>query len=249
VTIAPRQPRTPLIVPVLDVRGGHAVHALAGRRAEYLPIRSRLYPGSDPAGIARVLIETLGLPSLYLADLDAIEGARPAFALIETLAGLGARLWVDAGLRGPRQVDALLAAGAATLVAGSETLDGPERLRAVVARAGAAATVFSLDLLDGRPRLAPGADWGTAAPRAIAARALDCGVRRVLLLDLARVGTGRGVGTLELTRELAAGGAAAVAVGGGIATAADIEAAGRAGATAVLVGTALHTGAITVERA
>ena len=63
------------IIPVLDLQGGQAVHAIAGDRAHYRPIQSVLHEGPDPIGLARAYRDSLGLRDLYLADLDAIAGA------------------------------------------------------------------------------------------------------------------------------------------------------------------------------
>ena len=65
-------------------------------------------------------------------------------------------------------------------------------------RAGRDRVIFSLDLDDGRPRVAPGAAWPSVEPLEIASQAVELGVRRLILLDLAQVGTGRGIGTEDL---------------------------------------------------
>ncbi len=88
-------------------------------------------------------------------------------------------------------------------------------------------------------------DWRTEDPRAIAEAALALGVRRLVLLDLSRVGTGRGTGTLPLLSALAADYPdMEIAVGGGVAGWGDIAALAAAGASCVLVGSALHDGRI-----
>lgn len=233
------------IIPVMDVRSGRAVHARAGERPHYQPIRSRLHPDSDPIGLARAYRDRLGLGELYLADLDALGGHAPDLGLYRAVGVLGVRAWVDAGLRGAEGVAALLESGVATVVAGSETLGGPGALRGVVEVAGADRVVFSLDLRRGRVVRPAGADWPEASPRGLAESALRLGVRRLLLLDLSRVGTGAGVGTVPLLRSIrAAWPGAEVAVGGGVAGPGDLGRLRAAGAAAVLVGSALHDGRI-----
>jgi phosphoribosylformimino-5-aminoimidazole carboxamide ribotide isomerase len=82
-------------------------------------------------------------------------------------------------------------------------------------------------------------------PRALAEFTLVLGVRRLLLLDLARVGTDRGDGTLSLLACFhEAHPEVEIAVGGGIARPEDLPPLARAGASAVLVGSALHDGRI-----
>jgi phosphoribosylformimino-5-aminoimidazole carboxamide ribotide isomerase len=239
----------PRIIPVLDVLRGRAVHARGGRRSDYRPVRSALRRGSDPLALATAFRETLGLHELYLADLDAILGASPAIELYRDLAGLGLAAWVDAGLRDESAVSAILAAGAARAIAGLETLAGRLALRSIIDAAGPDRAVLSLDLRDGRPVVAPGADWGTDDPRRLVEMAVAEGISSVILLDLARVGSGRGVGTLGLLEGIARDfpGVAWV-VGGGVAGRDEIEALGRAGASAVLVGSAIHDGRIAPGR-
>jgi phosphoribosylformimino-5-aminoimidazole carboxamide ribotide isomerase len=87
------------IIPVLDVRRGRAVHAVAGHRAHYRPLESILHAEPDPLELARAMQDRLGAPEVYLADLDAIEGGPRAEGLYRAISGLGLRLWVDPGVR------------------------------------------------------------------------------------------------------------------------------------------------------
>ena len=61
-----------LIVPVLDLKGGEVVHARAGERERYLPIRSRLAAGSAPAAVVDGLLSVAPFRRIYIADLDAL---------------------------------------------------------------------------------------------------------------------------------------------------------------------------------
>jgi phosphoribosylformimino-5-aminoimidazole carboxamide ribotide isomerase len=85
------------VIPVLDLMHGVVVRGVAGRRSEYRPIESRLCSSAGPVVVARAIVEKLGLSEFYIADLDAIAGAEPAWGLYEQLIGLGATLIVDAG--------------------------------------------------------------------------------------------------------------------------------------------------------
>jgi phosphoribosylformimino-5-aminoimidazole carboxamide ribotide isomerase len=235
------------IVPVLDLKAGQAVRAVAGDRAHYPPLRSLLHEGTDPIGLARVLRQRFGFQELYLADLDAICGSPPALGVYRELALLGLDLWVDAGLRDVRLAETLSASGVSTLVAGLETLEGPDVLGALVRQLGPGRIVFSLDLRGGRPLLnSNAASWRVDNTLELAQMAFDQGIRRLLLLDLARVGTGTGTGTIELVRALRhrAPLDTELAVGGGVSGAADLPALRNSGASVVLVGSALHQGTI-----
>ncbi len=233
------------IVPVLDVRQGQAVTGQGGMRAHYRPVASRLQPGtSDPRRLAAVYRDRLGLDQLYVADLDALAGHPPDLALHRDLAGGGVDLWVDAGLVDAGGAEALIGAGVTRLVAGLETLSGPQALAGLVDRIGPDRLVFSLDLRGGQPLHPATGPWPEAA-RDVADLAIAVGVRRILLLDLARVGTGAGVGTDDLlARGRAAHPSVAWSVGGGVAGLADLIRLERLGASAVLVASALHDGRI-----
>src|SRR4051812_45061293 len=164
---------------------GIVVRGVGGLRSEYQPLVSRLTSATDPREVARVLVETYRPAELYLADLDAIAGAPPAVATYRAIRELGVRLWVDAGVR-DGDAAARVAAAGCDVIAGLETVPGPTALRGIVTAVGTDRVVFSLDLRDGVPLCG----WPNPAPTAIA-----CGITRILVLDLARVGGGTGTGT------------------------------------------------------
>ena len=223
------------LIPVLDVLHGVVVRGVGGRRGEYRPIVSRLTASTDPVEVARSLVAAFHPAELYLADLDGIAGAPPAVGVYRAIRELGVRLWVDAGVRDGAGARAIAAAGC-DVVAGLETVPGPEALREIVAAVRADRVVFSLDLRDGVPLR----DWPNPAPTAIAS-----GITRLIVLDLARVGGGSGTGTDELCRQLASNDPhVEVIAGGGVAGPADVDRLAAYGVRGVLVASALHDGRI-----
>jgi phosphoribosylformimino-5-aminoimidazole carboxamide ribotide isomerase len=233
------------ILPVLDLLSGQVVRGIGGRRDEYRPIVSGLTPSSVPLDVAQALREHFGFEELYLADLDAIMGARPALAHYQTLQVDGFRLWVDAGIREARDADFLDGDDVETIVAGLETLAGLQVLAALIEKYGSERIVFSLDLKAGKA-LGSREAWGTSDPEMIAREAYQVGIRRLLVLDLANVGGGKGPGTLELCRKLAATFPdLRLAAGGGIAGMADVLTLASSGVDTVLIASALHDGRIT----
>jgi phosphoribosylformimino-5-aminoimidazole carboxamide ribotide isomerase len=226
------------ILGVLDLQGSVVVRGVAGRRAEYRPIVSRLTASTAPREVAGALRRRYGLEDLYLADLDAIAGGDPALAVYQALRTDGFRLWVDPGIRTAPQ--ALRLAEAVTgVVVGLETLAGSAALAEIVAGLGQQ-VVFSLDLSDGLPRtVAP--EWQGLSAAAIASQALDLGVRRLLVLDLARVGVAGGPGTETLCSRLAAANPdRQIWAGGGVRDLADLRRLAACGVQAVLLASALH---------
>jgi phosphoribosylformimino-5-aminoimidazole carboxamide ribotide isomerase len=233
------------ILPVLDLLKGQVVRGIGGRRDEYRPIVSRLTSSSDPLDVAQALRSYFGFTELYLADLDAILGQPPACAIYEALPQAGFHLWVDAGIRQASDAETLDKAKVKTIVAGLETLAGPEVLADLLAKYGSERIVFSLDLKAGCVLGVQDA-WISANPEEIAAQAYALGVRRLLVLDLANVGGGKGTGTLALCRKLSKTyPQMRLTAGGGIAGMEDVRELAACGVETVLVASALHDGRIT----
>jgi len=235
------------VIPVLDLKDGKAVHAIAGRRAYYQPIHSILHASSEPIALARAIRDTLGLHTLYLADLDAIGGGPPNVRIHHQLIALNLNLWLDIGVRDVLSVAPLLelGGGGCTIVVGLETVRGPSELAGILDLASAERVIFSLDLFDGRPLTAAPRAWATEDPWELVQIAIEHGVRHVLVLDLSRVGTGRGLGTEGLLARIRdAHPGISFSVGGGISTIEEVIDLRTAGAHGVLVGSALHDGRI-----
>jgi HisA/HisF family protein len=231
--------RTMRVVPVIDLKGGVVVHARRGRRAEYAPLRSPLVEGCEPVTVARAMCSVCRTTSLYVADLDALAGEPVNESTLAALASV-TEPWVDAGAITPAAANALARAGVARNVIGTESLEpgtdiGPRT----------PPVVMSVDLRDGRlisrdPELA-GRDPAVAAPLAH-----KLGVRELVVIDLARVGSGFGPplqAVAELARALPG---VAIYAGGGVRDDADLRALESAGAAGALVATALHEGRLTL---
>lgn len=232
------------ILPVIDLLGGQVVRGVGGRRSEYKPIVSQLTKSTAPVDVALAFREHFGFDSLYLADLDAIAGKAAALPLYAILTGHGFRLWVDAGLRRADDATALLEHGVDTVIAGLETIAGPSALAGLVEHITPARVVFSLDLKNGRP-LVNWSAWGTPLPFEIAQKAIALGVSRILVLDLAQVGVGAGVGTEALCRRLRSFVTIELAAGGGVRGKEDVASMRATGVDWLLVASALHDGRLT----
>jgi phosphoribosylformimino-5-aminoimidazole carboxamide ribotide isomerase len=232
------------LLPVIDVMQGQVVRGVAGQRDQYRPIVSRLTRSTAPRDVGAAFREHFGFDMLYLADLDAIAGGPPALRLYQELRDDGFRLWVDAGLRDAAGAAPLVAGGVDSIIAGLETLAGPEELTALVERCGAERIVLSVDLKAGVP-LGHVAAWGTSNPLGIAEQAVKSGVARLLVLDLACVGVGQGVGTEALCREIRdRWPGLEISTGGGIRGSEDLNRLDTAGVNYVLTASALHDGAL-----
>jgi phosphoribosylformimino-5-aminoimidazole carboxamide ribotide isomerase len=233
------------VIGVIDVLNGRAVHARGGRRESYGLVRevagSRIEPG-DALALARTYVERFDLSELYVADLDAIAGGAPGATLIAAMAAPGATVWLDAGITTVDRARRVLALGAARVVVGLETLSSWEALEQIASAVGDSAVAFSLDLRNGAPVGAPGDAAPSAAAHEIAARAADAGVGSVLVLDLVRVGTGRGLDIPLIARVREAVPGLLLLAGGGVRGSEDLRRLADAGCDGALVATALHDG-------
>jgi phosphoribosylformimino-5-aminoimidazole carboxamide ribotide isomerase len=242
------------IIPVLDLAGGVAVHAQAGERTRYAPLKSGLVPErvGDAVALLRAFHAMLDVHECYVADLDAIQGGAIQRSLIRELAdfhtGFSGALMVDAGTSLPDGALEVLSCGASQVVVGLETLHAFADLGTMVQVVGSTRIVFSLDLRLGTPVLHPAMqDARGAGPDVLnlADQAAAAGVMTMLLLDLGRIGTGCGVdlGLLETLRRRFP--RLRLLAGGGILTRLDLERMRDTGCDGALIASAIHTGRVT----
>lgn len=222
------------IIPVIDVRLGRAVAAVRGRRADYQPLVTPLAAGSDPVDIARGYAELFTFPALYVADLDGIGGTGRNEGLPAHLAAAvpGMRLWIDDGRSAREAVQRNPEAAHVTPVIGSESLRGDGDVAALRALPPDR-YVLSLDFKDDR----------FAGPAAVLDEPQHW-PHAVIVMTLARVGSGEGPDLQRVAGIVARAGARSVYAAGGVRDRADIEALHAAGAAGVLIATALHAGTI-----
>lgn len=235
------------ILPVIDLMGGVVVRGVAGQRAEYRPVQTCLADGADPVAIGRAFRERLQLSEAYVADLDAIAGAEPAWDDYRRLIACGLSLLVDAGLatiERARRLAEFRVEGQplAAIIAGLESVPGPEAIGRMLEIIGPQRFVFSLDLKAGSPLVAA-PEWQGLSAETIAQETLRMGVRRLIVLDLARVGTFQGIGVESLIRRLREfDGDVELISGGGVRSADDLRVLAVAGCDAALIASALHDG-------
>jgi HisA/HisF family protein len=219
------------IVPVLDLKGGEVVHARAGDRANYQPLRSPLAPGSEPGAILAGLLALAPFPRFYIADLDAIEGRGSHRAVVAALARAHPRIefWIDAGLTTAAAATAMAGPGIVPVL-GSETL--------------AAADELSAAALDQRSRHVLSLDFRGErflGPEAVATRP-ELWPDRVIVMTLSRVGSGTGPDLARLDEVRRRAGPRHIFAAGGVRDAGDIARLHDLGIAGALVATALHDG-------
>jgi phosphoribosylformimino-5-aminoimidazole carboxamide ribotide isomerase len=219
------------VIPVLDLMDGSVVRARMGERAHYRPIATPLSPGSDPLDVARGLLRIGAFERFYVADLDAIAGKRGHRAVLRRLRSeLDLELWVDGGIADLAAARDWLDAGLGYLVLGSETQTDPTLVRRL---SGNPRVVLSLDFR-GDDFLGPPALL--AEPDAWP----DC----VIVMTLARVGSGAGPDFSRIAAIRALAGPRKLYAAGGIRGGADLADLARAGVAGSLVASCLHDGAL-----
>jgi len=236
-------PLPPSLLPVIDLRQGYAVHAVAGNRAAYQRLRSRWCdsPG-DVMQLLEMLRKELGLDEFYIADLDAIAGIGHHQDTIRQLVEEGYRIWLDAGVRSLHDVEAMQQMGVEYVIVASETMkdDAWHRLKDHPA---CEKLVFSLDLYQDKLR-STAELLAHMEPMDVVNMVVSWGIRRIIILDIANVGTSTGCSTLPLCQQVKALHAAVELItGGGIRSLADIEHLEQSGIERVLVATWLHDSA------
>ena len=231
------------IIPVLDLLDGIAVHAMRGERNKYRPLKSVLSPSPDPLELAKAF-DSLGFDELYIADLDAILKDEENFSVFTRIVSeTELSLMVDAGISDLRRAGRVLEAGASNVIIGTETLTDLGFAGEAVRALGEDRVIVSVDLKEGE-LLSRSERIRSMKPLRLAEALESLGVARVIVLDLARVGSEQGA-NMGVVEEVLGKTSVDVITGGGLRGIEDLEGARDIGVSAALIATVLHTGKLT----
>jgi uncharacterized protein related to proFAR isomerase len=247
------------IIPVIDLMGGHVVHARRGQRDAYLPIETPLVRGSDPVDVARAVLAQCSTdadsaspspPTLYVADLDALTGQALQRSSLERLVRAlpGVTLWIDGGFDSAASArttrDSFSSTGESL-----HSATGAARVRTVLASESLRDTRGLDDWSRGDAAiLSLDSRVGTAMDPSGVGSLPECWPATVIVMTLERVGSDAGpdFDTLRRWRDRSSGAGGASSrcwVGaGGLRSMDDLAHAAQAGADAWLVASALHDG-------
>ena len=116
-----------IILPAIDLKGGMCVRLRQGRADDVT-----VY-GNDPAAQARDWAEQGGR-ELHVVDLDGAFDGEPRHAevIARIIKAFGGPVEVGGGLRTPEALRAVIEAGAARAIIGSDALEDPEFLLSAV---------------------------------------------------------------------------------------------------------------------
>ncbi len=216
------------VIPVIDLMHGEVVHARKGDRASYRPLELPLSPSSDAVDVVRGLLAVYPFPTLYVADLDAIQGdgdnVRTLRRIRDEFPAL--QLWVDNGATTSAAIEALIDADLGAPIIGSES----QRDSALVAgHRDLQRVVLSLDFRG---------DAFQGPPEILGEPALW--PSRVIVMTLAQVGSAAGPDLARFAAIRSIAGGRALYAAGGVRDARDLSALKAAGASGALIATALH---------
>jgi len=234
------------VIPVLDILGGEVVHAVAGERHLYKPIKSVLVDSSNPLSVARAYREKLARNSLYVADLDAIMGSGDNSRVLEQIKQtFNFTMIVDVGAATLDDAMRLINRGFDYVVLGTETLRSLDALKDIMKTPIGERVIASLDVKFQRA-LSKCIELSGLEPVEAAKLLYEYGVRRLIFLELDRVGTLKGP-NFKLLENLCRMPFDEVFVGGGVRDKDDLWALKKLNVSGVLVASALHTGRLTLK--
>ncbi len=233
------------IIPVIDILGGVAVHAIRGMRDTYQPLKSVLCASADPVDVAASL-KAFEFSELYVADLDAIRGEPVNSSLLKSIVNeTKLKLMVDAGISNLERGREVLDCGASKVIIGTETLQNISFVTEAIEDLGCERIIISLDLMDAK--VLSGFHLGKIAEPLTFLHELETlGVSQIIVLDLSKVGSREGANLAFLQKVLRFI-KIDLLVGGGVRDITDLIELKNLGVSAVLVATALHSGKISHE--
>lgn len=186
------------VIPVMDLRGGLAVHAIAGERDRYAPLRHDDVVEGDPRSLI-AFYAARNPPAIYVADLDAISGNEPQLDLWTQIALLAkCPLWIDCGIRDHHSCGPFLELQRRTkadnaLILPTESLRSVSEVRQIADYINALQLILSLDRKDGKS-LSSTAEVNEFR---LLREGHSVGINKAIALDLASVGMGSAAKRLE----------------------------------------------------
>ena len=236
--------RASRIIPVLDIIDGVVVHAVAGQRERYKPITSKIVDGSDPVKVADAFRSQFETSEIYIADLDAIREIGTNLDVVnDIIDSTGLNVILDYGVKSQDDAKKLIEYGIGSVVVSTESMQSLDVIESALNLSNS--IVGSLDLSESRV-LAENPQIRKSAPLDLAIQFMQMGLKRLIVLDLALVGTRKGPLHSTLT-SICTGTSLDIIAGGGVRNIEDLILLSNLGVCAVLVATALHRGSITPE--
>jgi phosphoribosylformimino-5-aminoimidazole carboxamide ribotide isomerase len=233
------------IIPVLDILNGKVVHAKAGKRNLYRPLKSPMFSTACPLDVIYKL-EEMGFKELYLADLDSILNNQTNFSLLDQIRDTSKiELMVDAGVTTRDLANQLFLKNVKKVIIGTETLKSIKFLKDAINFFGKNRIIVSLDLIDNKI-LNKFNLKNQNEPLTFLRSLKDLNVSEIIVLDLTRVGSKRGVNN-RLVKKILEESDFRIIIGGGIKDTSELIELRQMGVYGALLATALYSNTITVS--
>lgn len=206
-----------LLLPAIDILGGHAVRLERGDFAQ-----QTVY-SEDPVKAAESFVQA-GARTLHVVDLDGARAGVPRNLdqVRRITAAVSVPVELGGGLRSRQAIAAALEAGVARVILGTAALDDPELVAAAVADSDDR-LVVSLDARAGRVATAGWSEQTEVPVREAIASLEEAGVQRFVYSSIERDGMLTGP-DLEGAKDVAAAVSGSFVYSGGIAELDDLRA-------------------------
>ncbi len=225
-----------LIIPVLDLSCGLVVHAKQGVRKHYQPVDSAISSSSKPESVLSAFLKLYPFKIIYIADLDAIQGAGNQSAMIKelSLAYDQCEFWVDAGIEAVLDNEGYYSSNNVKLVLGSENKLPLDSLSKILNKNPD--ILLSLDF----------SDTGLLE-NSYLLNETNLWPKQIIVMMLHRVGLNKGVDVACLNKVLKLGAGHNIFAAGGVKNMKDLCQLNKMGVKGVLLASALHNNSITQD--
>ncbi|MFX0144979.1 MAG: HisA/HisF-related TIM barrel protein, partial [Candidatus Hodarchaeota archaeon] len=214
---------------------------------EYKPLSSSLFQSSNPIEIIRKTKKTFNLYEFYIADLDSIIHKRPNFQLLKKILNIpNIEIILDPGIADLEEINYYKEFKAKNLILGLETINNFEVVTQSLELLDQNNLIISIDMYKGKI-FSKAKDLKDKNPIEIIERIESLGIKRLVLLDLFRVGQKIG-GIPSLYLNILKKFNGDIFVGGGIRDFEDVLDYKEQNFSGVLIATALYDGTIKAEK-
>lgn len=226
-----------MIIPVLDISNGIAVSGKSGKRTTYKPLQSVFHNSADPFKIAKAL-KKVGAKRMYIADLDAIENRGNNLNIIKEINTI-IPVMLDSGANNIRSTKEALEIADKIIIA-TETLENMDDLQEILKKHDKNRIIVSIDIKDNEIF----SKHLNISLKELINKINEIKPSEVILLDISRVGTEKGVNKAFINQFLKL--PTDLIIGGGI-TDKDIKELEKSGLNKFLVGSVLHKGKLSTK--
>lgn len=234
-----------IILPAIDIRGGHCVRLTQGDFAREFNYSN--YP-EDTA----LEMQDAGAQYLHVVDLDGAKVGHPMniFTIKKILENIEIPIEVGGGIRSMEEIEMLIDIGVQRVVLGTAAVDNPNFVRQAAVEFGER-VLASIDARGGVVEIDGWGNSGKLEAEELAARIGDCGITTIIYTDISRDGTLAGT-NVEKVVQMARKSGLSVIASGGVRSIDDIKALKsyeHEGIVGCVIGKAIYEGLIELGEA